>query len=117
MRRERGFGQVERLRPGVSFCACILLLALISGCGGSGTVMANPKHGGVATWAELPGDAPNWIFPFVDAAHNNVADTAQFQQLMYRPLYWVGNGGQPSIDYSLSRFHPGPGALAGKTYR
>jgi peptide/nickel transport system substrate-binding protein len=56
----------------------------------------------VATWAEAPGAQPDWILPFVDAPHNEVSNTIQFQQLMYRPLYWVGVGSQPTLNDSLS---------------
>ena len=30
----------------------------------------------------------------------------EFQTLMYRPLYWLGRGGQPGVDYDLSLADP-----------
>jgi len=45
-----------------------------------------------ATWAELPSDPPNYIFPFMSLAFFSVSNINQFQELMYRPLYWFGNG-------------------------
>jgi peptide/nickel transport system substrate-binding protein len=55
-----------------------------------------------ATWAELPGTAPNYIFPFVSLAFYSVTNLNQFQNLMYRPLYWFGKGATPDLDPSLS---------------
>ena len=72
----------------------------------SGDVVA----GGVATFAESPNGAaagspnntPNFIFPFIPAAYYTVANVNQFQYLMYRPLYWFGNGNQPTLNTALS---------------
>ena len=35
-------------------------------------------------------------------AYFSVANINQFQFLMYRPLYWFGNGRQPTLNPSLS---------------
>jgi peptide/nickel transport system substrate-binding protein len=75
----------------------------VAGCGSSNTAGGTtPQQGGTAAWAELSGASPNWIFPFVDSAHNSVNSILQFQMLMYRPLYWFGNGDQPTLNDSLS---------------
>ncbi len=55
-----------------------------------------------ATWAELPSDPPNYIFPFMSLAFFSVSNINQFQELMYRPLYWFGNGSTPNLNPSLS---------------
>jgi peptide/nickel transport system substrate-binding protein len=54
------------------------------------------------TWAEPPAAVPNYIFPFMSLAFFSVTNLSQFQQLMYRPLYWFGNNGTASIQPSLS---------------
>jgi peptide/nickel transport system substrate-binding protein len=64
------------------------------------------QHGGTATWAEAPGARPDYIFPFVNLAYFTVANVKQFQYLMYRPLYWFGTQGQPTLDPSLSLAAP-----------
>ncbi len=69
-----------------------------AGGGGGGTKIA----GGSATWAEAPNTQPNYIFPFMSLAYFSVANINQFQFLMYRPLYWFGNGAQPTLNPSLS---------------
>jgi peptide/nickel transport system substrate-binding protein len=81
-----------------------VLGALMAGCGGSGSNAGGttPQQGGTATWAELSGASPNWIFPFVDSAHNSVNSVLQFENLMYRPLYWLGTGDQPTVNDNLS---------------
>ncbi len=60
------------------------------------------QAGGTATWAEAPNTQPNFIFPFMSLAYFSVANINQFQFLMYRPLYWFGNGAQPTLNPSLS---------------
>ena len=60
------------------------------------------QHGGTATWAEAPGARPDYIFPFMNLAYFTVANVKQFQYLLYRPLYWFGTQGQPTLDPSLS---------------
>jgi peptide/nickel transport system substrate-binding protein len=54
------------------------------------------------TWAEQPASAPNCIFPLGPLTCETVSNSGNFQNLMYRPLYWLGNNGSLSIDQSLS---------------
>ncbi|HEX4701064.1 MAG TPA: ABC transporter substrate-binding protein [Pseudonocardiaceae bacterium] len=92
-------------RRWLASAAALAALALVAaGCGSSQNTATGgvPQEGGTASWAELSGASPNWIFPFVDAAHNSVNSVVQFQYLMYRPLYWFGNGNQPTVNDSLS---------------
>jgi peptide/nickel transport system substrate-binding protein len=55
-----------------------------------------------ATYAELPQAQPNYIFPFMNLAFFSVYNISEFQQLMYRPLYWFGNGSTPNLNLSIS---------------
>jgi len=84
-------------------------LALCAGLGAGGMVAttaasATPAHRGglVVRWQETPYDPPNWILPFVGLPYYSVANLEDFQQLMYRPLYWFGRGSGPLLDPSLS---------------
>lgn len=54
------------------------------------------------TWAESPGFAPNYIFPLYSTQYCTSANAVQFQPLLYRPLYWYGNGDQAKVDYDYS---------------
>jgi peptide/nickel transport system substrate-binding protein len=55
-------------------------------------------------WAQGADAKPNWIFPFASLSDFSVTNLTQFQELMYRPLYWFGSptSASPSVDFSLS---------------
>jgi peptide/nickel transport system substrate-binding protein len=59
-------------------------------------------EGGVATWTCLPGFPPAVIFPFTPPERFGMRSLYEFQMLMYRPLFWLGRDGEPTIDYDLS---------------
>ncbi len=85
--------------------AAAVLVIVAAGCTGGGTgVSAGGKlvQGGTAVWAESPGSAPNYIFPFASSAYFGVNNTVDFSFLMYRPLYWFGQGSQPRLNLPLS---------------
>jgi len=73
-----------------------------TGAGQSGKVA---KGSGIDT-AEVAqgttGEMPDWIFPFIPGADSSTATSDDFQYLMYRPLYWFGTKGAPTINESLS---------------
>ncbi len=75
---------------------------------GSGTTAAPTKvAGGTATFAEGPGASPNYIFPLTSGSFFSINNLAQFQILMYRPLYFFGNGNEnASINYANSIANP-----------
>jgi peptide/nickel transport system substrate-binding protein len=54
------------------------------------------------TFAEAPGAAPNYIFPYLGCQYFSVATLSQFQELTYRPLYWFGTPGSSAVDFKLS---------------
>lgn len=60
----------------------------------------------VVTFAEAPGDSPNFIFPFAGCQYESASNVDQFQKLMYRPLYWFGLGGSTAFQPSLSLAQP-----------
>lgn len=64
------------------------------------------KKGGVATWACNPGFPPAVIFPFTPRERIGIRNLNEFQMLMYRPLYWLGNKGEAGIDPDLSLAFP-----------
>jgi peptide/nickel transport system substrate-binding protein len=87
----------------------------------TGLIMAAPTTSGAAakpttaTWAETPNATPNYIFPYMSLAFFSVANINQFQELMYRPLYWFGQGATPNINPSLSLAQPPTYSSDGKT--
>ena len=58
--------------------------------------------GGTAYFAEQPETPPDYIFPLVSGQYFTVENTADFQTLLYEPLYWFGDKTSTSVDYSLS---------------
>jgi peptide/nickel transport system substrate-binding protein len=62
----------------------------------------SPVAGGTATFALPPSTVPNYIFPFDSSTYYSVTNEEDFQYLLYRPLYWFGNGASPTLNTSLS---------------
>jgi len=108
----------ERVRPGfgrhrfaLAAAVGITAVALVAaGCGGtsnssSGTGGTAVK-GGTAVMALPPTTTPNYIFPFTSSAYISVVNGSYLTDLMYRPLYWFGNNGQPTVNNSFSLADP-----------
>jgi peptide/nickel transport system substrate-binding protein len=105
-------------RRGAGIAALALLTtAAAAGCGSSAGVPATgnagafgkipaaatgPEHAGTVTWAEGPGFAPTWIMPIYTSAADAVNNINQFENLMWRPLYWFSNGVEPTLTASMS---------------
>src|ERR1035438_4078382 len=85
----------------VAFAAGIMTtgLFLAGPITSSGAATSTPT---VATWAEQPQTPPNYIFPFMSLTYFSIGNISQFQYLMYRPLYWFGNGTTPGLNENLS---------------
>jgi peptide/nickel transport system substrate-binding protein len=84
---------------------------LLAACGSSSSSTpssssAKKVMGGTAYFAEGAGASPNYIFPLTSGSYFSVDNLSQFQVLMYRPLYWFGNGNKAEIDYQLSIGNP-----------
>ena len=70
------------------------------------TPTGTPVAGGTATFALPPSTVPNYIFPFDSSTYFSVTNSEDFQYLLYRPLYWFGNGSSPTLNASLSVADP-----------
>jgi peptide/nickel transport system substrate-binding protein len=86
-----------------------------SGSTGAASTSGTPVNGGTATYAELPGSPPNYIFPFTSSSYISVSNLNLFQYLMYRPLYWFGNGSSPTLNTKLSLANAPVWSADGKT--
>ena len=86
--------------------AALLVAACSSSASGSQGSAGAVQKGGTATFALPPGAVPNWIFPFIDSAHSSIDNRNQFEYLMFRPLYFFGDNGQPVPNSSLSLASP-----------
>src|SRR5579871_2274127 len=63
---------------------------------------ASKVQGGTAYFAEPPQATPNFIFPFMNFNFSSVNNLSQFQFLMYRPLFFFGNGASATLNTALS---------------
>jgi peptide/nickel transport system substrate-binding protein len=77
---------------------------LAASCAGQTTTptTGQPVEGGVATFAQPANTTPNYIFPFMGTEYFSVITISDFQYLMYRPLYWFGDGAKPTVNDRLS---------------
>ena len=85
--------------------AILALCTTVSLVGAASTSAASSPRGTI-TYAEAAGANPNYIFPFMSCAYASENNINQFQQLMYRPLYWFGLGASSSFVPSLSLAKP-----------
>jgi peptide/nickel transport system substrate-binding protein len=103
-------GRSRPRRYGRLLAAGAVVLALAAaGCASSGSPSSSgntPVKGGTAVWAEPPSEVPSYILPFMNAANESNVNLFDFQYLMYRPLYWFGQGSQPTVNNSLSLAKP-----------
>jgi peptide/nickel transport system substrate-binding protein len=106
-----------RLVMATACCAALALAtAACSGGGSSGGGTAGTSSngptggskvsGGTATWALQPSSEPNYIFPFASSTYFSTVNFQEFQYLIYRPLYWFGNGASPTLNTGLSLANP-----------
>ncbi|MHB1639329.1 MAG: ABC transporter substrate-binding protein [Candidatus Dormibacteria bacterium] len=75
---------------------------LVSACSSATPHPATKASGGVVTYAELPQTPPNYILPLESGVYLDDNNAGQFSRIMYLPLYWFGNQGQPSLNRKLS---------------
>ena len=100
-------GAVKLMPRGKRILAAMLVLAA-AGCTGGNRTSAGttPVRGGTAAYALPSGGAPDYIFPFFNSQHYSIPNILYLTQLMYRPLYWFGTGGQPVLNRALSLADP-----------
>jgi peptide/nickel transport system substrate-binding protein len=103
----------SRRRAGVFGACCVVagLAIVVAACGPAGSnssssVGTTPTNGGTATYATLPGLQASYIFPFTPGADFSATNSDDLQYLLYRPLYWFGNGTQPTLNPQLSLAYP-----------
>jgi peptide/nickel transport system substrate-binding protein len=91
------FRRKIRLGMTIGAAASAISLGLIAP-----TLSGASSQFGTITQAEGAGASPNYIFPMYPGADCTVANTSQFQALMFRPLYWFGFGQSALIQPKLS---------------
>jgi peptide/nickel transport system substrate-binding protein len=96
----------KMLAVGAGAAALALVAAGCSGSGSSPPTGGTPVKGGTAVFAEPPSTVPNYIFPFTSSSFISIINLNDFSFLLYRPLYWFGNGAQPTLNTALSLANP-----------
>jgi peptide/nickel transport system substrate-binding protein len=101
-RRKRHSGLRRKMLAVAVGAAAVATVA--AGCSSSSpsTAGTTPVSGGTAVFAEPPASTPNYIFPYSSSTYCSDINSFDFQYQMYRPLYWFGNGAQPTVNHSLS---------------
>ena len=106
-RRARGLFAVACGAAAIALTAAACSSGGSSASGGAAaTPTGTPVTGGTATFALPPSTVPNYIFPFDSSTYFSVTNSEDFQYLLYRPLYWFGNGSSPTLNASLSVANP-----------
>jgi peptide/nickel transport system substrate-binding protein len=86
--------------------ALALALALAACSGSSKAPSSQPSgaavKGGTVTLAIPPAMVPNYIFPMYSGANWTAANNGYLEPQLFRPLYWFGNNGQPTVNPALS---------------
>jgi peptide/nickel transport system substrate-binding protein len=96
-----------RLAGGLAAVLALGLAAAACSSSGSGSSSSGkPKSGGIATFAENPGDPPNYIFPMFPLAHWDGPNADQMQPLLWRPLYFFGVNNTPAVNARKSIAYP-----------
>ncbi len=103
----RGSGR----RAALASVAAVGLAVLAAACGpasagSSASVGTTPVSGGTVTYADQAEQPIDYIFPFTNSGVFYVTNTNEFQYLMYRPLYWFGQGVKPYLNTQLSLADP-----------
>lgn len=81
--------------------ASVLALAACSSSGAPSS-----SKGETITYAWPPSSPPTDIFPLLNTSQYTNVNLNQFTNLLYRPLYWVGQGSQIVLNESRSLAYP-----------
>ncbi len=93
----------SKVWTGVTVLIVIAVVAIgLAVSSNGGTAPSNTVSNKTLTIAEGANAAPDYIFPFYPPSECTVTNTSQFQQMMYRPLYWFGLAGDASLQPQLS---------------
>ena len=84
----------------------LAVTAILILVGVANVAAAKGTSGRTVTFAEQPGSPPNYIYPLESPTYCGSNNYAQFSELMWRPLYWFGDGSQPVLNKKLSVAYP-----------
>jgi peptide/nickel transport system substrate-binding protein len=91
--------QKSKIRVALILGAALATASTVLIAPGLSSASSTPQ---VFTIAEGANATPNYILPFYPPANCTVANTSQFQEMMYRPLYFFGLGASAALQTKLS---------------
>ena len=93
----------RRGRLGLAATAlAVAVLLVFAGTGSARRNETSVQAGGTAYFAEPASAVPNYIFPFMGLVVLQRRGHLRPPAVLYRPLYWFGNGSNPTLNTSLS---------------
>ena len=97
-------GVPSRVGKAIGVLAVVAAVLIVGGCAGQTTTPSTgrPVQGGVATFANKSNVQANYILPFMPIQYFSVYNSQNFQYLLYRPLYWFGDGSKAVVNDKLS---------------
>lgn len=75
-----------------------------SSSGSSSGSSTGSQTGNTVTFAEQPGSTPDFIFPLLPPSNCTTANLPEFEYMMWRPLVWLGQGQQLTVDSQKSMY-------------
>lgn len=108
-------GGVKGAATGRLGIGLVAVLLFVSGCGQPAHHAPPASDSGTATFALPPGFGPGYIYPLMSGAEASNPTLYYFQQLLYHPLYWLGEDGQVGVNYQDSIGGPPVYSNGGKT--
>ena len=103
--------RVGRLALAIAASSSLLGLGVVA----VNAAPASASQGATVTFALPPAVIPNYIFPVMAGQYYSNVNLYQFQQIMFRPLYWFGRGTSPTFNPALSLALPPVYTNGGKT--
>lgn len=103
----RSTGRIRRAGRAWAVAGAVSLLAAgcVSQTGGSHSSSGPPVKGGTATFAMGVGNDFSWMFPIENVANDEPWDF-NVEDVIWRPLYFEGQGTKPIINNQLSLAYP-----------
>ncbi|MGH7643042.1 MAG: ABC transporter substrate-binding protein, partial [Candidatus Dormibacteria bacterium] len=80
----------------------VVLSVGILGTGALTASAAGSSSSKIVTWGEAPNAGPDYISPIAGVDYFSTSNLSQFSEFIYRPLYWFGTNGEPTLNTSLS---------------
>ncbi len=93
----------SRLRSGL---VLTVLAALAAGVAGLGVPVQAKASAPTVTFAELAGTPPTYILPLESGPEQSQENAYWFANQLFLPLYWFGQGANPTMNKALSLAYP-----------